>query len=99
MDVNIHTYQISCESQLTLSVQISKYAWGYTLITLSYNGVFFMMTNNTWVTLPNQVPVEIIRFANSDAVMWDKKKMHIYFLKAGKKHACRLDSSFTPKIW
>ncbi|CUW22797.1 Uncharacterised protein [Serratia grimesii] len=99
MDVDIHSYQIICESQFTITVQISKYAWGYPLITLSDNGDFFVMENIRRRRLSNQKPVEIMKFTNNDSVAWDNNRKHIYYSKAGRLYSCALDFSYIPKKW
>ncbi|CAI1792537.1 hypothetical protein ACUTSW_12870 [Serratia sp. TSA_198.1] len=99
MDVNVHNYQISCESQFTLTVQISRYAWGYPLITLYDNGDFSVVKSTRRMRLSNQMPVEVITFANNYAVAWDNSRKHIYYSKAGRLYNCALDFSYTPKKW
>lgn len=99
MDVDIHSYQIICESQFTITVQISKYAWGYPLITLSDNGDFFVMESTRRRHLSNQMPVEIMKFTNNDSVAWDNNRKHIYYSKAGRLYSCALDFSYIPKKW
>nr|ULG19268.1 hypothetical protein Sm1ap2_00158 [Serratia proteamaculans] len=99
MDVDIHSYQIICESQFTITVQISKYAWGYPLITLSDNGDFFVMESIRRRRLSNQKPVEIMKFTNNDSVAWDNNRKHIYYSKAGRLYSCALDFSYIPKKW
>lgn len=99
MDVDIHTYQINCESQFIITVQVSKYAWGYPLITLSDNGNFFVVKNTKRGKLSNQTPVEIINFANNYAVVWDNRRKHIYYSRAGRLYSCALEFSYTPKKW
>lgn len=99
MDVDIHSYQIICESQFTITVQISKYAWGYPLITLSDNGDFFVMESIRRRRLSNQKPVEIMKFTNNDSVAWDNNRKHIYYSKAGCLYSCALDFSYIPKKW
>ncbi|CAI2788415.1 Uncharacterised protein [Serratia grimesii] len=99
MDVDIHSYQITCESQFTITVQISKYAWGYPLITLSDNGDFFVMESIRRRRLSNQKPVEIMKFTNNDSVAWDNNRKHIYYSKAGRLYSCALDFSYIPKKW
>ncbi|CAI1055775.1 UNVERIFIED_ORG: hypothetical protein EOZ59_2653 [Serratia quinivorans] len=99
MDVDIHSYQIICESQFTITVQISKYAWGYPLITLSDNGDFFVMESTRRRRLSNQKPVEIMKFTNNDSVAWDNNRKHIYYSKAGRLYSCALDFSYIPKKW
>ncbi|CAI0698668.1 hypothetical protein [Serratia ficaria] len=97
MDVDIHTYQIICESQFTLGLQISKYAWGHPLITLSDNGEFTVVKSTKRMRLANQMPVEVISFANNYAVVWDNNRKHIYYSKAGRLYSCALEFSYTPK--
>ncbi|MNC41523.1 hypothetical protein D3C81_700000 [compost metagenome] len=99
MDVDVNTYQISCESQFTITMQISKYAWGYPLITLSDNGDFFVAKSTKRGRLSNQTPVEIIKFSNNYTVVWDNSRKHIYYSKAGQLYSCALDFSYTPKTW
>ncbi|CAI0723623.1 Uncharacterised protein [Serratia grimesii] len=99
MDVDIHSYQIICESQFTITVQISKYAWGYPLITLSDNGDFLVMESTWRRHLSNQMPVEIMKFTNNDSVAWDNNRKHIYYSKAGRLYSCALDFSYIPKKW
>jgi hypothetical protein len=99
MDVDIHSYQIICESQFTITVQISKYAWGYPLITLSDNGDFLVMESTRRRHLSNQMPVEIMKFTNNDSVAWDNNRKHIYYSKAGRLYSCALDFSYIPKKW
>lgn len=99
MDVDIHSYQMICESQFTITLQVSKYAWGYPLITLSDNGDFFVMENTRRGRLPNQMPVEIITFTNNDSVAWDNNRKHIYYSKSGRLYSCALDFSYVPKKW
>ncbi|HCK01360.1 MAG TPA: hypothetical protein DHV72_15275 [Serratia grimesii] len=99
MDVDIHSYQIICESQFTITVQISKYAWGYPLITLSDNGDFLVMESTRRRRLSNQNPVEIMKFTNNDSVAWDNNRKHIYYSKAGRLYSCALDFSYIPKKW
>lgn len=99
MDVDIHSYQIICESQFTITVQISKYAWGYPLITLSDNGDFFVMESTRRRGLSNQKPLEIMKFTNNDSVAWDNNRKHIYYSKAGRLYSCALDFSYIPKKW
>ncbi|CAI1663927.1 Uncharacterised protein [Serratia grimesii] len=99
MDVDIHSYQIICESQFTITVQISKYAWGYPLITLSDNGDFLVMESTRRRRLSNQKPVEIMKFTNNDSVAWDNNRKHIYYSKAGRLYSCALDFSYIPKKW
>ncbi|CAI0955177.1 Uncharacterised protein [Serratia grimesii] len=99
MDVDIHSYQIICESQFTITVQISKYAWGYPLITLSDNGDFFVMESTRRRRLSNQKPVEIMKFTNNDSVAWDNNRKHIYYSKAGRLYSCALGFSYIPKKW
>ncbi|CAI1103782.1 hypothetical protein [Serratia entomophila] len=97
MDVDVHTYQIICESQFTISVQISKYAWGYPLITLSDNGEFTVVKSTKRMRLANKIPVEVLRFANNYAVAWDNNRKHIYYSKAGRLYSCALEFSYVPK--
>ncbi|CAI0700169.1 Uncharacterised protein [Serratia proteamaculans] len=99
MDVDVNTYQITCESQFTITVQISKYAWGYPLITLSDNGDFFVVKSTKRGRLSNQTPVEIIKFSNNATVVWDNGRKHIYYSKAGRLYSCALEFSYTPKKW
>ncbi|EKF63375.1 hypothetical protein B194_3814 [Serratia plymuthica A30] len=49
--------------------------------------------------LSNQMPVEVITFANNYAVAWDNSRKHIYYSKAGRLYNCALDFSYTPKKW
>jgi len=99
MDVDVNTYQITCESQFTITVQISKYAWGYPLIKLSDNGDFFVVKSTKRGRLSNQTPVEIIKFSNNATLVWDNGRKHIYYSKAGRLYSCALEFSYTPKKW
>lgn len=98
MDVDVQNYQISCESQFIIQLQISRYAWGVPLITLSDNGVFTVIRSRGWSRLANGMQLEVYYFANNALLAWDKNRKYISYSKAGRLYACALNFSYSPKI-
>lgn len=72
MDVDVQNYQIICESQFIIQLQISRYAWGVPLITLSDNGDFTVIRSRGWSRLANGRRLEVYYFANNSLLTWDK---------------------------
>ncbi|BEM29323.1 TPA: hypothetical protein ACGD5E_002095 [Serratia marcescens] len=98
MDVDVQNYQISCESQFIIQLQISRYAWGVPLITLSDNGDFTVIRSRGWSRLANGMQLEVYYFANNSLLTWDKSRKYISYSKAGRLYACALNFSYSPKI-
>ncbi|AWC77924.1 hypothetical protein ACSJL2_003504 [Serratia sarumanii] len=98
MDVDVQNYQISCESQFIIQLQISRYAWGVPLITLSDNGDFTVIRSRGWSRLANGMQLEVYYFANNALLAWDKNRKYISYSKAGRLYACALNFSYSPKI-
>ncbi|HAT2867833.1 TPA: hypothetical protein I8374_002276 [Serratia marcescens] len=99
MDVDVQNYQISCESQFIIQLQISRYAWGVPLITLSDNGDFTVIRSRGWSRLANGMQLEVYYFANNSLLTWDKNRKNISYSKAGRLYACALYFSYSPKVW
>ena len=74
MDVDVQNYQISCESQFIIQLQISRYAWGVPLITLGDNGDFTVIRSRGWSRLANGMQLEVYYFANNSLLAWDKNR-------------------------
>ncbi|AVE52201.1 hypothetical protein ACMFFK_24010 [Serratia marcescens] len=98
MDVDVQNYQISCESQFIIQLQISRYAWGVPLITLGDNGDFTVIRSRGWSRLANGMQLEVYYFANNSLLAWDKNRKYISYSKAGQLYACALNFSYSPKI-
>ncbi|EIM8481465.1 hypothetical protein RMS97_002296 [Serratia marcescens] len=98
MDVDVQNYQISCESRFIIQLQISRYAWGVPLITLSDNGDFTVIRSRGWSRLANGMQLEVYYFANNALLAWDKNRKYISYSKAGRLYACALNFSYSPKI-
>ncbi|MER5229897.1 hypothetical protein KDV93_08030 [Serratia ureilytica] len=99
MDVDVQNYQISCASQFIIQMQISRYAWGVPLITLSDNGDFTVIRNRGWSKLANGMPLEVYYFANNSLLTWDKNRKYISCSKDGRIYSCALHFSYSPNIW
>lgn len=97
MDVDVQNYQISCASQFIIQLQISRYAWGVPLITLSDNGDFTVIRSRGWSKLANGMPLEVYYFANNSLLTWDKNRKYISYSKAGRLYACALHFLILPK--
>ncbi|MBN5274570.1 hypothetical protein JY490_20915 [Serratia marcescens] len=98
MDVDVQNYQISCESQFIIRLQISRYAWGVPLITLGDNGDFTVIRSRGWSRLANGMQLEVYYFANNSLLAWDKNRKYLSYSKAGRLYACALNFSYSPKI-
>lgn len=99
MDVDVQNYQISCESQFIIQMQISRYAWGVPLITLSDNGDLTVIRSRGWSKLANGMALEVYYFANNSLLVWDKNRKYISYSKDGRIYACALHFSYSPNIW
>lgn len=99
MDVDVQNYQISCESQFIIQLQISRYAWGVPLITLSDNGDLTVIRSRGWSKLANGMALEVYYFANNSLLVWDKNRKYISYSKDGRIYACALHFSYSPNIW